>query len=86
MNFELLRYSTVPTGTFVGSWETKIGTAEVLNFLFAGVVSSANGGILASQGRTSLSAKMVNMAKRDGFYRDVSKSGGFPQQTHGFSY
>lgn len=31
----------------------------VLNFLFAGVVSSANGGILASQGRTSLSAKMV---------------------------
>jgi TRAP-type C4-dicarboxylate transport system permease small subunit len=33
--------------------------AEVLNFLFAGVVSSANGGILASQGRTSLSAKMA---------------------------
>ena len=32
---------------------------EVLNFLFAGVVSSANGGILASQGRTSLSAKMA---------------------------
>eukprot|EP00913_Durusdinium_trenchii_P023026 g21621.t1 len=31
----------------------------VLNFLFAGVVSTANGGILASQGRTSLSAKMV---------------------------
>ena len=31
----------------------------VLNFLFAGVVSTANGGILASQGRTSLSAKMA---------------------------
>ena len=30
-----------------------------MNFLFAGVVSTANGGILASQGRTSLSAKMA---------------------------
>ena len=39
---------------------------EVLNFLFAGVVSSANGGILASQGRTSLSAKMVTLATLEG--------------------
>ena len=64
MNFDLLYMLDYCSYSYLCR-EGKIVT-EVLNFLFAGVVSSANGGILASQGRTSLSAKMVTLATLEG--------------------